>query len=620
MPTVDDLVISLRIDPTSELSNLKKQLDQLVGKEGTKTPEIAIDPKLKVDVDFIKGRLLTITQGVFGRSVQEVKQNALAILRQVRGPGMKVALKDSLATTEAKIDLVEFKLLEIANGIILNVDKANKFLTKVGLAISQIGISGSKERKVLIDSIVGEIKETQELRSKLGLILKKIGIPAVEEFKLFEFGKEFADKIDDLKEIFSTMEDLEGLTTKQKEELSKLFESSAIMEDLAKSFEILGIKGITPETFATGKQILEDPKLKTVLNLIVTKALEGKLELIPQGFKDAMKEFVIQSLKAQNKTNKEIREFTRGLFPQGFKYAIDIVILEAMDKAMKDAIKEFLPSIDQTVADNLREQLIGLPLKTIFTGATDLIREVNGRLDLLGPKGILGVGIQVNNEALEKIDKQIPLIAIDLIEGLKRQGLDKDLAEISQLTLQELQEQKDSFEMAKLKLIDLTKGFEELKPLKDLLKGLKPGEVLKLKEIETKVEEKVKEGTKYTMMSDEIKNHLERINMFATKMQIPFLETLYSEEMQNKWKDLTAPEIVGLLKEAIEQSAFVSTQLTDIKSDLLMEIGKFTSVVNSETRDQGGKVMKQLQLLMKHLTYTGKLAEEMNEPKTTSGG
>ncbi len=66
MPTVDDLVVSVRIDETSNLGKLQKQLEALVGPKGEKAAELGmgIDPALKRDLTEIKADLMLLTPTV----------------------------------------------------------------------------------------------------------------------------------------------------------------------------------------------------------------------------------------------------------------------------------------------------------------------------------------------------------------------------------------------------------------------------------------------------------------------------------------------------------------------------------------------------------------------------
>lgn len=229
MPTVDDLVISLRIDDTSNLGKLQKQLTALVGPKGDKEIGIGVDAGLKRDMDIIKDRMMMLTHIAPGARKQPLIEQARAFFRQLRDPTMFENIMDKMGYTKDQLEDIVVAIGDIAEGTSpMKLSKISNFLKDVGVMITQspdlIGEVKSLAAKLLKD--IPEYIPQQRLQNifeelghsvrESGLFISKLPVEVKDILK--NKTKEWVDgvvkdyeasgkSIQDLVEIIQTAED-----------------------------------------------------------------------------------------------------------------------------------------------------------------------------------------------------------------------------------------------------------------------------------------------------------------------------------------------------------------------------------------------------------------------------
>ncbi len=159
MPTVDDLVISLRIDESSNLGKLQKQLTALVGEKGDKAVGIGLDADTKRDLKIIKDRIVKFTPSVLMDA--NLKEGALVLAADLKKDiGLRNQLIQKYSINIVKYESLLDELINISLGISdLNSDQQKIFIAEM-----------DKFRK-LADTTKGELRTTITRLTKM--ILEK---------------------------------------------------------------------------------------------------------------------------------------------------------------------------------------------------------------------------------------------------------------------------------------------------------------------------------------------------------------------------------------------------------------------------------------------------------------
>lgn len=132
MVSVDDLVISLRIDDTSNLGKLQKQLTALVGKDGTKKIGLeGLGGIAKTDLNWIKSKLMEISPAMLTTEVSGLKESAKTTLRQLMNKTIRETI---IAKYGIKSSMLKDWMLYLATAIKeddVNIAKLANFIERL---------------------------------------------------------------------------------------------------------------------------------------------------------------------------------------------------------------------------------------------------------------------------------------------------------------------------------------------------------------------------------------------------------------------------------------------------------------------------------------------------------
>lgn len=178
MPSIDDLVISLRIDEGSNLAKLKKQLDALVGPEGRRTAlatgGMGIPQRLVEDIREIKQGVSLITPMITPQTKGELQANALALMKRMQ----KVGLEALAERGEVDIGVIKDFLSDlelIVQGV--TTKKTGMFLGALELFIKEVYEKGG----LAVTRIKEVMKRTSEQQKAIEQFFKEMGVDVLAQ-------------------------------------------------------------------------------------------------------------------------------------------------------------------------------------------------------------------------------------------------------------------------------------------------------------------------------------------------------------------------------------------------------------------------------------------------------
>jgi len=184
MVSVDDLVISLRIDEGSNLGKLQKQLTALVGPKGEKAAQLGagISADLKRDITVIKSRLEYITHIAPGIDMEKLALSASALYTTLKDPTAIKNLIGKLDVTDEWLRDIQEILVGISTGTTeMKGGKVNKLVVLLEKAIRQSPATIGDVKQLVTD--ITEAIEEFVRQKQLQEIFKDFG-DSVRHFQI----------------------------------------------------------------------------------------------------------------------------------------------------------------------------------------------------------------------------------------------------------------------------------------------------------------------------------------------------------------------------------------------------------------------------------------------------
>jgi len=447
--SVDDLVISLRIDESSNLGKLQKQLKALVGDKGQKAVGLGlgIDPDLKRDISYIKAELSFISAQTVPdiKNVQEL-QESLHRDRKTLERSFDAATQRLVSqnTTAFQAQLEEYgvddeaELIEQLSETVQNFigmmklgetgKLPGKIMQKIDFAAKML-IASEKladgDRKGLINRMEKAIGELNVMFSK---VLTKAGIQHKAEFNLYQIRRSWYKKQElDSKEMKLDMDALIGTDEDVIKAYDKIKDFIGVEGGMTKflisALTKLGITP-TPEMF-TKEAIKKSPELQAVAQGVLQEAWGTKAG-IPTGFHSYLRDLLE---KTQGLNVKDIYENARP----------DFLLL---NNKLEDLEKIFPPEIAKTLS-----QLISyIELKSILTESNK--EQFKKYTDMIGDEFLVGVAAVVKSSFKDYFPK-IGTAMINIVRLLQKFAPEsfmtpEQLKELSEERIQErVQEMED---------------------------------------------------------------------------------------------------------------------------------------------------------------------------------
>jgi len=205
MPSVDDLVISLRIDEGSNLAKLKKQLDALVGPEGKK--EIGVGGtslQLERTMGWIKDRMVYLTPEVIPGDPTGQKTMAASMIKQLRDfPAIGAGIVSRTGMPENYPKELERLLLTITEGNVTG-RIAQNIIAWVKKAMDEAGRPGGEGwGKKVVEMIQ---KAGDEGQAVIAEAFRNVGFTIAEFVQAYKIKPEEIEKNQDkINEFLSSM-------------------------------------------------------------------------------------------------------------------------------------------------------------------------------------------------------------------------------------------------------------------------------------------------------------------------------------------------------------------------------------------------------------------------------
>ena len=279
MVSVDDLVISLRIEDTGNLGKLQKQLKALVGEKGEKQIDLGdLDPGIKRDIALIKDRIVKFTPTVLVGG--NVKEAALSLATDLRTN--KNLTDVMLQRYNINIDKYESfieELLNIAMGISkMNSDQSKGFIAEMNKFRMIADMVGGK-RETLVKNLTRMMLEAG-FHEKLVDAFREAGVKMLSKPLMFELtkksiGKGFKDVIKEAEiEEPKKFADLKEIFDKNSDMLKAISEAYEYMKD-----DVFDITEITQD------MIENDKELRLIIIAQVASALKKSNWMFEQFYK-----------------------------------------------------------------------------------------------------------------------------------------------------------------------------------------------------------------------------------------------------------------------------------------------------------------------------------------------
>ena len=356
MASVDDLVISLRIDDTGNLGKLQKQLTALVGEKGEKAAQlgIGIDPTFKRDLAVIKGRLEYITQIAPGLDPQKLALSASALYKTLTDPQMVKNIMGKLSVSELWLKDIQEILTGIATGTTeMTSSKINALVVLLEKAITQS------------PSVIGDVR---------GLVTDIT--EAISEFirqrQLQEIFKDFGDSV---REYYIAM----GKSPKEVEEV--LEKDKGLKSFVEAQKALVG----TEEINRLVDMILELKDPLTVLaefkdvDIVGLTKLPEELESLAAAYILAMQQEQLSVIDIMREYFQNIKKGSKGITQKLDSSSLDFLMTVETWEAILEEFKDL--GLTKIGGKNISElaKYVGVELEK---GATaEYIREMKDRLE-----------------------------------------------------------------------------------------------------------------------------------------------------------------------------------------------------------------------------------------------
>jgi len=363
MVSVDDLVISLRIDDTSNLGKLQKQLTALVGPKGEKVVELGgLGGVAKTDLNWIKSKLMEISPAVLPTEVKALKESAKISLRQLMKKELQEILIAKYGVPKSEIETWMINLAKAITEKDINTGKLANFIERISDMIKGSARIGGMEKSRV--TAVRKALTERFIESEFIGLMERAGIFVRSQYQHYEIDPEKAvnlrEKID--KEIGNKIKEIKELYGKEytKDLADKIVELSQDTRDseefVSKALnEVMKLSSDNVEKLMEKlKMGIKDPLL-TVLGLLRIKSAEDKkgmtiIENLKHAVANVLKQTFAETYKATD--IKMLKTDIQKLIDEGSKHGIKVSgDLDALNKEGEQVIIELKKVFTKTTAD-----------------------------------------------------------------------------------------------------------------------------------------------------------------------------------------------------------------------------------------------------------------------------
>jgi len=516
MPTVDDLIVSLRIDDTGNLGKLQKQLTALVGPKGDKPIQLGagIDVELKRDLIQIKADLMLLTPTVL-TSKETVMRAAIGLINRTKADkGLTEKLLERYDMEEERLDEFIEELLNIANeSSKLNNDQQKRFVAEME-KFMKIADMSEGDRKSIVTRLLKMLNEVAIMQQKVQESFRAVGVGFRGQYQVYQITE---SKIDN--QFNEQIKHYEAIDDDRFAKLKVIFKDiSDPLRAMEKAYELMGM-GVLDIEQLDKQTILDVAELKEILISQIAASIDKSTLMLEDFYKAGKgltggKAFGVGGPKKLDLVVKDgLKAFFEehgGVVRFGELKDTETNILtelklvatkESIEKTIQERINQGFTSI-RLVAEEVKDTAIDAARELL---SKEIYKDINLALIEILPRALqLSTGTaadleQMHEDASEKVAEKIEEIAEKIDEEAKDAAKKADLETLQEFMLaadEDLGNIKDVggdvsdlVKATEKGFLDNTKEFMEIKGKEDeILKRLKEKELQK-----DKVEDQPKE-------------------------------------------------------------------------------------------------------------------------------
>lgn len=421
MPTVDDLIISLRIDDTSNLGKLQKQLTALVGPKGDRRLDLGGmgGGIIKTDLNYIKNKLMELSPTILSTDIKELKESARTSLRQLSKRVFQEQLMAKYGISMSKIETWMQFLINAIKEDDINTGKLANFVERMADMFKGAARLGGPEktRVTAIDKALTE----RFIQDAFVETLERAGKIVREQRQYYEIYpkrvKEYEKKVDEI------------IEEKVKEIGQRVEYNAKIGQDIIE----LSKKSLSSDEFVEKAllKLMDVDDAERLMNKIKSGATDPILELLAllriKSAKDKRGIVIAENLKhyIENMlpTKKSLFESHRALDIKMDKEDVQKIVDWATKKGFRITgdIKEILKISKGKVNVELK--------KIVDKGVSDTDIQADRRFKELGEREILYLAISSTKPGRRAMKRWVEKTTIGAKAGIIELNI-KDLEEI----------------------------------------------------------------------------------------------------------------------------------------------------------------------------------------------
>ena len=360
MPSVDDLVISLKIDEGSNLAKLKKQLDALVGPEGKRAVQVGaggLTPEIKTDLREIKAGMARLSPTHIPLTSTGQQKWAVSLMDRMQQMGFS-RLASRLKTDVGNVEDIHDSLEMISKG--LTGPKAGLLMSEVDKAMTDITAKGGLQAKALTKIL----KRMTEQQAEIEDIFQKMGMDVLAQVQSWKPYQHIQEAVDD--EVFDILKDVANKSEKHKIAAKKINDYLKAIEDKEEFFKdptnalktLMEVVGLTFDIKALRGKI-KTPEMEVITAKIWESFYENLTPILEKqwGFgkgilgKLGPKAGETEKGRIDIAVFGEIKDEFLGMFPQIReqieKFKDDINYFEIKKEAVKGTIDQLIGYVDK---------------------------------------------------------------------------------------------------------------------------------------------------------------------------------------------------------------------------------------------------------------------------------
>jgi len=376
MPTVDDLVVSLTIKPTSNLGRLQKQLDSIVGKTGKDFRLLSSLMYLKKDLNIIKRQVKWLRPTVLptGRQPKQLRKVAGTLLKDISELQEEVVEK-LLKTPKIKTLMEEFGVKtteELKGKMITSLEHVKETLGDIFEDVSVLSPSKREEVINTLDSLISQVLSKREVGLEFWRKISKFTPEAIWQSRVEEVFRAMGAKVTPQKPLY--MVKPEALMLEEIQKKLGLGYSKEI-KILLESFQKIGARKERSGEIRDIKP-LELSKLKKILGLEKTGV-----------FANVISEFINETLKSgdEKRIGELVEKIRSGFFTKLSREDVKNIGLKLVSKETANKLNDIVKKAHKwTVKATMGAKRVDLEVDNF----KDIRKEIEAKIYPIGEVGV----------------------------------------------------------------------------------------------------------------------------------------------------------------------------------------------------------------------------------------